>query len=514
MDHLICEPPSGDIAILLNLALVDRLQAMIRAEPGREIGGILWGHRDSQSGISGRRIITIDDFEPVESEHLHGPAYGFSERDRAAISSALSGAHGSAGSIPVGFFRSHQRKGLYLDEADFSMFREYFSGSSDVFLLARPEPPAAPVAGFFLWQDGKLRRRSSCAEFPLDRSSIEAGEYPLLKGSFGPAEFPAFIPQSHATGLRPALESRRAKRMVYGTIGAALIVGTLIWAAFLHYAGRGEDSSTVSLTVERKGNSLRLLWDPNAPAVEHANSGILWISDGDKRRGLELNAARLKAGSFAYTPESGVVNFRLDLLKVLAQGSESVRWVADRGAATPPPAPGEKPSPSAPNVAAALRAPPTEPGATEPPASRPPPQVRLEPVVSISTQPYPSSRVRDWMSKVPLMRKLQRNRYHGDGFVPPKTVREVLPHVPARLAHDLPGESRVDLKLSVDANGTVREIDLVSGGGDERLAKIAAEALRQWRFEPARFRDRAVPCDLLATLNFRNPAAGLVAQRE
>jgi len=120
------------------------------------------------------------------------------------------------------------------------------------------------------------------------------------------------------------------------------------------------------------------------------------------------------------------------------------------------------------------------------------------------------------MAKVPLMRRLQRSRYrNGDGFLPPKAVREVLPRVPARLARELPPNSRVDLKVSLDANGTVREIDLVSPGGDERLAKIGADALRQWRWEPARLRDKPIPCDLLATLNFRNPpAGGLVAQRE
>src|SRR5205823_1830606 len=124
------------------------------------------------------------------------------------------------------------------------------------------------------------------------------------------------------------------KKAVYWAIGGALILGTLIWAAVLRFSGQGEDTSTLSLSVERNGQTLRLSWDPNAPAVERATSGILWISDGEKRRGLELNSARLKAGSFVYTPESGMVNFRLDLLKVLAQGSESVRYVADRRTTT------------------------------------------------------------------------------------------------------------------------------------------------------------------------------------
>jgi protein TonB len=499
MDHLICEPPSGEIAILLSLGLVDRLQELIREAPDHEIGGILWGHRDSRSGISGRQIIIIDDFEPIESEHLHGPAYGFSERDLAAVSSAVSSPHMGDGNVPAGFFRSHQRKGLYLDEADFSMFREYFSGRGDVFLVARPEPPSAPEAGFFFWEGDRLHRRTSCAQFPLDRGALERGGYSLLRGSCGPTEIPALTPVRV-----PA--NRRAKKAVYGAIGGALILGTLIWAAVLRFSGQGEDTSTLSLSVERNGQALRLSWDPNAPAVERATSGILWISDGEKRRGLELNLARLRAGSYVYTPESGMVNFRLDLLKVLAQGSESVRYVADRRTTAP-----AAPKPSASGSAVATPQP--EASAVEQAPVRPPP-VRVEPAVSITTQPLPPSRVRDWMSRVPLMRRLQRDRSRGDGFVPPRTVREVLPHVPARLARELRGESRVDLKVSVDEKGIVREIDMASAGGDERLARIAADALRQWRFEPARLRDKPVACDLLATLSFRNPGSGLVAQRE
>ena len=90
-----------------------------------------------------------------------------------------------------------------------------------------------------------------------------------------------------------------------------------------------------------------------------------------------------------------------------------------------------------------------------------------------------------------------------------------MPHFPARLTQQLPADSRIDLKVSLDADGTVKEVNLLSSGGDERLAKIAADALRQWRFEPARVHDKPVSCDLLATLNIRNPGTGgLVAERQ
>ena len=99
--------------------------------------------------------------------------------------------------------------------------------------------------------------------------------------------------------------------------------------------------------------------------------------------------------------------------------------------------------------------------------------------------------------------------------MPPRTVREVMPQVPAKLAKELPGDLRMDLRVSLDPSGRVREIDLLSPGADERLAKVAADAVRQWRFEPARIRGKAVPSELIATLNFHHPGpGGLVAQRE
>lgn len=522
MDHLICEPPSGDIAILLNLALIDRLKGLLSETPDREVGGILWGHCDSQSGSSGRRVITIDEFETIEGDRSEGLAYGFGTETRKAIAEALTRPPTGAEHTPIGFFRSDLRKGLQLDEADFSLFREYFSSTESVFLLARPDASGVPAAGLFFWEDGRLERRNCCAEFPLDGESLKCDGHPILLGSIAPAEFPAIIASSQHVPDAFKIQSRTARRAVYGTIGGALILCALVSAAILHYPIPTDDTSTISLSVERQGTALRLSWDPNASAVEHANSGILWISDGEKRRGLELNSATLKSGRYLYTPESAIVNFRLDLLKVLAQGSESVRYVASGGNTPPAPTqvtPVTKPSPSKPMTAAANRSPqpppPPAPAPAEQAVMRPAPN-QTEPVVSITTQPVPPSRVRMWMAKVPLVRSFQRGRYRGgDGFVPPRTIREVMPHVPQRLARELgAGDTRVDLKVSVDESGAVRQIDLMSPASDERLAKIAADALRHWKFEPARLHDKPVACDLVATLNFRNSPGMLLVQKE
>lgn len=594
--HFVWEPPARDISILLNLELVERLEALLREPAEQELGGFLLGRCDRFQGTSERRIVVIEDFEAVDSEHLRGPAYSLSQQDSKRLERTLARARGNTGNVPVGFFRSHLRKGIYLDEADFSLFQAYFSSPCDVFLVARPRETDVPLAGFFYWQEDNLERRSSYLQFPLDRKRLETGGYQI-----GPRESPLSVsPEprtvevAHAEVARAEIEdvpSRRGlKRAIYGTLGGALVLTAVVCALMLRSGG-----DEVSLNVERAGPALKLSWDADAPAIAHANSALLVISDGGKQRRLQLNADELKVGSLVYTPNSTDVNFRLDLLKVAVQGTESVHYVADKQAppvaapvssnsgavaGTPSEAAGpavqtaesRRPAARAKRVSdddeeddadrvdvtkRAVRSPasagnrgsqapqnasdaqprtqeiakstapsipqqgpssnsgplPISPQPSTPPVQAAAVRPRADPVVNISTRALPPHRMQDWFTKVPLVRT-----FHGRGkeneFVPPRPVHQVTPHLPSRIARVLPGDWRVDLKLSVDREGRVKEVSLMSPGSDDRLVDISAEAVRQWRFEPARFHDKPVKCEVLTTLQFRNPMPdGSLAQR-
>jgi Gram-negative bacterial TonB protein C-terminal len=142
------------------------------------------------------------------------------------------------------------------------------------------------------------------------------------------------------------------------------------------------------------------------------------------------------------------------------------------------------------------------------------PRPRPQPSVTISTEPVAPPKYQEWVHKVPLVRGLQKNRYKaGEGFVLARPIREGGPRVPARIARELPGNWRVNLKLNIDSFGHVRDVELMSEA-DERLVNIAVEAVRQWRFEPARLHDRPVSSDLIVTLHFRIPAAEDVLAQE
>jgi protein TonB len=47
-------------------------------------------------------------------------------------------------------------------------------------------------------------------------------------------------------------------------------------------------------------------------------------------------------------------------------------------------------------------------------------------------------------------------------------------------------EGRLRLRLFVRADGTVGDVEVVTPSGEPELDRAAAEALRRWRFQPAR----------------------------
>jgi hypothetical protein len=315
-----------------------------------------------------------------------------------------------------------------------------------------------------------------------------------------------------------------AKRLTYGSIGAILILAALLGTILTWSGGQMENAVPVSLSVERRGDALRLSWNANAPSIEHANSASLWISDGGRGRRIELTSDRLKSGTFLYTPATRDVTFRLDLNTISGRGSESVHFVAAEEKDAPaderePAGQPATPQPDARDTQAkvaikqAPRNPAPEVAKRKPPVI--PPRPGLEPTVSITTRVAPPPKYREWVERVPLVRAIQRNRYKaGDAFVAPRPVHEVTPRLPARLARELPGEAQVDLKVSIDKTGLVRAVELRSPGVDDRLSEIAANALHDWRFEPATLRGKPVSSEVLVALHFHNPPNAAVTQRQ
>jgi len=145
------------------------------------------------------------------------------------------------------------------------------------------------------------------------------------------------------------------------------------------------------------------------------------------------------------------------------------------------------------------------------------PRPRPEPAVTISTRVVTPPKYREWIERVPVLRTFQRNRYKaGEAFVPPRAAYQTTPRIPPRLARELQGEWRIEMRLTIAPDGLVRRVELLSPGAEPHLADIAADAMGRWRFDPATLRGKPVSSEVVATLHYRNavPENALAQRRQ
>jgi hypothetical protein len=333
------KPQGRPLSIQLSLAVIDRLETDIMkgfwAVPkrGMEVGGVLFGR--IEPGVD--TVVVIDDYEPVSCEHRRGPSYALSEPDRKRLEKILR----RSGRQVAGFYRSHTRLGLYLDQDDMGVIDSYFANPSHVILLVRPDATKPGTAGFFFREEGEIHRQSTYLEFPFKQAelqkqsgiAIEETGKPEKQALALPAPRPRNIPQFR---WKPA-----------GAIAAGLLAfGTLEYQVItrLRQPEIAAADFAPSLSIEPNGSYLQVNWKRNAAAVLKAERGILSITEGTYRQDLNLDGPQLRTGAVVYAPKGNDVNFRLDLLEGRTTVTESLRFVSapkakepEHVAVTPPP---------------------------------------------------------------------------------------------------------------------------------------------------------------------------------
>ncbi|WP_158292459.1 TonB family protein [Paracraurococcus ruber] len=93
------------------------------------------------------------------------------------------------------------------------------------------------------------------------------------------------------------------------------------------------------------------------------------------------------------------------------------------------------------------------------------------------------------------------------GISPPRPVSRPPPRYPVQALRS-GAQGEVILRLRVGTAGRVEEVEVLCAGQDATLRLASEEAVRGWRFDPAR--DAAgepVPADIRARFVFRSPAA-------
>jgi protein TonB len=216
---------------------------------------------------------------------------------------------------------------------------------------------------------------------------------------------------------------------VGGAILVALLVVFLVYPPLLHRnrpsGAAVQDTSQLSLRVERTAGEIVLTWNRDSDAIRSATHAVLSIADGDQHENVEMDLAQLRIGSISYSPASSDVVFKMEVTGRNQEktASESLRVLRTRPSPVASPDPAQQPGPgqppakgavvpgSAPQANAASANPianagntagaPGTPGATATPAATNP-----EPPAPEETPKAPERALKPFQAPSPLSQRL------------------------------------------------------------------------------------------------------------
>jgi hypothetical protein len=580
--------PVGDVfvwqvrsfTVRLSLAVVDRLRAALGRLPStEEHGGILLGH------LVGPNLVEVTGCEFFPSAHRKGTLYDLGARERERVAMRARELARVKAERPVGYFRTHQRPGLFLDQDDFALMEEAFREPGSVALLMRPRGDGPPDAGFFFRENGQLDRKQTHLVFPFDSEALRV---------HGPIESPAPAPANGkllSPGILPAaVKSALAKRWQPALVwmGAAIFSFAVVAALLRTTTPHPAPTNPFDLRIVRNGPSLMVDWNRNAPVLRNAAAATLTIDDGGAKQHLTLGSAELAHGSVQFWPQSRRVVVRMDVTNS-REISESVTAMVEGGRVqstetaiqpstmspnTPPPQESgpalassgakresaevsretqlaaeasEKPRPfrglgrpvrpqertmameptsssanSRPEAGRgeatkALNRPPVastppagaepQPTTASPPPSAPPVAAKTtERTVSITVrlESKPPSEMHKVIGHIPLLGHMGSLRYRGgeDDFTGPRPSHTLEPKVPGYMVDNLKRPIDIDVLVSIDKSGHVKNTEVLEGAGSG-FGSLAADRAAAVQWEPAKVGDKAVASQVVAHYHFR-----------
>ncbi len=305
-----------------------------RLRPSRrrtETGGILLGTAEHE----GEHVtVRIEESLEVPCEHLFGPAYSLSDGDKETLRTTLRKAKSQGRFFPVGFYRTHARRGCGLDADDLLLFSEFFPDATDLALLVKRRTVRSNRAAFFFREDGVEqskpslevpvsgnRRKGSGAPEPADKQEKQEKPEGAACGRRGLPlwcswwmQAPLVLCLLFADGLMGFSAAQQVNKLVPAESGP-------------------RDPYALSLMVFEYGNNLHLTWDRRALPIAAGERGLLLITDGEQTRSMDLTPSQLQSASVVYRRVNSQVRFRLEVL-LKDRRSVSETWESPGGAYT------------------------------------------------------------------------------------------------------------------------------------------------------------------------------------
>jgi protein TonB len=339
----------------------------------------------------------------------------------------------------------------------------------------------------------------------------------------------------------PAKNNKMLRIMVAAAVGmlvlggGGLVVYPMLTKHTAPHVSTAQDSSPLSLRVERTSGGMLLTWNRDLPVIQSATKVVLSISDGDRRENIQLDPNQVRTGSILYPPITGDVSFQMEVTDPHQSKttSESLRVLDPRPSpldqpSTPTPAPTASAKETAPaKPAAAEPAPastetaeeapaPSRPAANLKPFNAPSLAARLRPATSTD---LPDAPVEVHASAAPLASlpgivtsqpsMPTPPRPSGTTPAPPskvggqltqaKVIARVDPEYP-KLARQAGAAGTVELEATISADGKVKNPRVVRG--NSMLQKAAIDAVLQWRYQPAMLNGKPVESPVEIKLNF------------
>ena len=299
---------------------------------GVETGGILYGIREAD-------CIRVLSFAELLCEHASGPRFVLSEKDRSVLTGLLQPPDECE---TVGWFRSHTRGDLELDDHDRELFERHFAQPMSVALILKPTHWGPASAAFFVREHRGGVLPASSGEFVLEPLKPQAAIPVSAENETSTEAKPSVEIQpgiAQACEAPPTVESMGQTTKPRRAWAWAFCVGAVLATAAAFIYGSHPPRQIELRAQAIVPGQVKIQWNCRPKPASDGASGVLEIEDGDSVTRLPLDSRRMIAGTVTYIQLTGHIRVRASI-EAIKRGDvpteNTIDFIGPPASRTPP----------------------------------------------------------------------------------------------------------------------------------------------------------------------------------